>query len=74
MKINRDFRELLECLVAHDVRFLVVGGHALAAHGLPRYTKDIDIWVWRDPQNASAAIGALEELTSVAWGSLPTIS
>jgi hypothetical protein len=61
MKINRDFRELLECFVSHDVRFLVVGGHALAALGLPRYTKDMDIWVWMDPANAAAAVAAVED-------------
>jgi len=44
MRMNRDFRELLECFARHDVRFLVVGGWALAAHGIPRLTKDLDLF------------------------------
>lgn len=61
MRLNRDFRELLECFDAHDVRYLVVGGWALAAHGLPRFTKDLDVWVWPHPDNARAVLGALAD-------------
>lgn len=61
MKLNRDFQELLECFVRNDVRFLVVGGWALAAHGHPRLTKDLDIWVWTESGNAAAVITSLEE-------------
>lgn len=43
MELDRDFREFLACLVARDVRFLVVGGYAVAVHGHPRYTGDLDI-------------------------------
>ncbi len=46
MDLNRDYQELLQSFVSHNVRFLIVGGYALAAHGHPRYTKDLDIWVW----------------------------
>jgi len=42
MKLNRDFQEFIESFVTHNVRFLIVGGYALAAHGHPRYTKDLD--------------------------------
>lgn len=52
MELNPDFQEFLRSFVAHDVRFLIVGGYALAAHGHPRYTKDLDVWVWIDPTNA----------------------
>lgn len=61
MKLNRDFRELLECFDAHEVRYLVVGGWALAAHGLPRFTKDLDLWVWPAADNARAVLAALED-------------
>ena len=61
MRLSRDFRELLECFARHEVRFLIVGGWALAAHGHPRMTKDLDIWVWADPANADAVIAALED-------------
>lgn len=60
MKLNRDFHEFLQFFVAHEVRFLVVGGYALAIHGHPRYTKDLDVWVWADPANAQRAMAALE--------------
>ena len=47
MELNPDFQEFLRSFVAHDVRFPIVGGYALAAHGHPRYTKDLDVWVDR---------------------------
>ena len=46
MKLDRDFNEFVELFVANDVRFLVVGGYALAAHSYPRATDDFDAWVW----------------------------
>lgn len=61
MRLDRDFREFIECCIAHDVRFLIVGGYALAAHGHPRFTKDLDVWVWLDPGNAARVIGALDQ-------------
>lgn len=61
MRLSRDFRELLECFARHEVRFLIVGGWALAAHGHPRMTKDLDIWIWAEPENSDAVIKALED-------------
>lgn len=61
MELNHDFQEFLRSFVGHDVRFLIVGGYALAAHGHPRYTKDLDVWVWTDPSNAVRVVAALEE-------------
>ncbi len=43
MDLSRDFREFFESLDRNEVRYLVVGGYALAAHGAPRFTKDLDI-------------------------------
>lgn len=60
MRLNRDFRELLECFARHDVRYLIVGGWALAAHGVPRLTKDLDLWVWPEATNAERLVRALE--------------
>jgi hypothetical protein len=54
-----DFRDLLAELVAHEVRFLVVGAHALAALGVPRVTADLDLWVEPTPANANRAWRAL---------------
>lgn len=61
MELNPDFQEFLRSFVDRDVRFLIVGGYALAAHGHPRYTKDLDVWVWTDPSNARRVVAALEE-------------
>jgi hypothetical protein len=58
---NPDFREFVELLNVHKVRYLVVGGYAVALHGHPRYTKDLDIWVELKPENARAIIKALEQ-------------
>lgn len=54
-----DFRDLLAELVANDVRFLVVGAHALAALGVPRVTADLDLWVEPTPANADRIWRAL---------------
>lgn len=61
MKLNRDFRELLESFAARDVRYLIVGGWAVAAHGHPRYTKDLDIWIWMEEANGEATVAALDD-------------
>jgi len=61
MNLNQDFQEFVELFVAHEVEFLIVGGYALAAHGHPRYTKDLDVWVWLGPENAQRILAAVEE-------------
>ena len=61
MRLDRDFSEFIACCVARDVQFLIVGGYAVAAHGHPRYTKDLDVWVSVDPENASRLIAALDD-------------
>jgi hypothetical protein len=43
--LNQDFKEFIQSLNDNHVRYLVVGGYAVALHGHPRYTKDIDIWI-----------------------------
>lgn len=58
--MNRDFVEMLSALSAAGVEFLVAGAYAMAAHGLPRATGDIDIWVRPTPENAAHVIRALE--------------
>lgn len=56
-----DFRDLLTAFVAAGVRFLVVGAHAVAAHGVPRVTADLDIWIEATPENAARVWTALKE-------------
>jgi hypothetical protein len=52
-------RVSLQCLSDEDVKFLLVGAYALAVHGFPRATKDIDFFVWATPENAGKLIRAL---------------
>ena len=61
MKINSDFKDLLRSLNAAGIRYLIVGGYAVMVHTEPRYTKDLDIWIERDEQNARALLRALAE-------------
>lgn len=60
MKVTKDFEELFEYFNAESVRALIVGAHALAFHGKPRYTKDIDVLVDPTHQNAERIMKALE--------------
>ena len=57
--LNEDYRDMLHALSDEKVRFILVGAYALAAHGYPRATMDIDIWVMPSPQNADAVLRAL---------------
>jgi hypothetical protein len=56
-----DFKELIALLNKHKVRYLVVGGYAVARHAQPRATKDLDILVQTTPKNAAAVYAALAE-------------
>ena len=60
MKLQKDLREFIELLNSHGVEYLVVGGHAVAFHGYPRYTGDIDFLVRRSEENASRIVAVLE--------------
>src|SRR5688572_18255263 len=57
--MNRDFRELLSEFSRHGVEYLVIGAHALAAHGHVRATKDLDVFVRADADNAERILAAL---------------
>ncbi len=57
--LNEDYKDMLHALYEEKVRFLLVGAYALAAHGYPRATMDIDIWVMPSSQNADAVLRAL---------------
>jgi hypothetical protein len=58
--MNRDFAEMLKALGAESVEFLVVGAYAVAGHGIPRATGDIDLWVRPTADNAARLWRALE--------------
>ncbi len=59
--LNRDYKEMLSLLLDNEVEFLLVGAYALATHGFPRATADIDIFVKPDLENASKLYRTLEK-------------
>lgn len=59
MEVQPDFRDLLALLNEHKVEYLIVGGYALAFHGAPRFTGDIDIFVRPNAQNGQRVLDAL---------------
>jgi len=60
MEIPNDFKELLELFNSHKVEYLIVGGYALAFHGAPRVTGDIDLFVRPTGENAERILAALD--------------
>lgn len=65
--LNQDFKEFIQLLNDNQVKYLIIGGYAVAIHGHPRYTKDIDIWVEMSSENAQKLMNAL---TQFGFGSL----
>ena len=61
MFANNDVREFVECLLKHNVRFVLIGGYAVIYYTEPRYTKDIDFLVDASAENALRIIAALQE-------------
>jgi hypothetical protein len=59
--LSKDFRKFVELLSSTGVEYLLVGGYALAAHGHPRYTGDIDFWINPSPANADRLMHVLAE-------------
>ena len=59
--LNQDFKEFIQLLNNNQVKYLVIGGYAVAVHGHPRYTKDIDIWIEISEENAQKLITALTQ-------------
>ncbi|MCF8151783.1 MAG: nucleotidyltransferase [Burkholderiaceae bacterium] len=58
--LSRDFKEFVALLNAHGVDYLIVGGYAMALHGRPRNTGDLDVWIDRDTENAARLMQVLE--------------
>lgn len=67
MEVQQDFKELLEFLNAREVEYIIVGGYALAFHGAPRFTGDLDVFVKPDKENARRIIAVLDDF---GFGSL----
>ena len=61
MLTHSDFRELLNLFERHKIRYLVVGAYAVMKYSEPRFTKDLDLWIATDPENANSVYMALKE-------------
>jgi len=68
---NQDFNELLSIFNDHKVKYLVVGGYAVGFHSQPRATKDLDLFIKPDPENAKAVYLALAEFGAPVAGLAP---
>ncbi len=66
--LNQDFKEFIQSLNDNGVRYLVIGGYAVAFHGHPRYTKDMDVWIAMDAENAANMVKALEQFGFASLG------
>ncbi|MGA3287257.1 MAG: nucleotidyltransferase [Bacteroidota bacterium] len=67
MALNKDYKEFIASLNDNKVQYLVVGGYAVAFHGHPRYTKDIDIWIEPTDENICLLLKAIDDF---GFGSL----
>ena len=61
MALTQDFKEFTALLNDNEVRYLIVGGYAVAFHGHPRYTKDLDIWIDPEHENVGKLLQALDQ-------------
>jgi len=69
--LNRNFREFIELLEKHAVKYLVVGGYAVGLHGFPRYTGDLDIFIALSPENAGKVLRVFAEFGFADLGLKP---
>jgi len=69
--MSKDFQDILRVFNAHNVKYLVVGGYAFGVYTEPRTTKDIDLWIRTDPENARAVFQALAEFGAPISGLSP---
>ncbi|MFK7800367.1 MAG: nucleotidyltransferase [Anaerolineae bacterium] len=61
MVLTPDFIEFVKSLNDNQVQYLIIGGYAVAFHGHPRYTKDLDVWINPDSDNAEKVVQALAD-------------
>jgi len=70
--MTKDFKDLLRAFNASAVKYLIVGGHALGVHLIPRTTKDLDLFIRSDEENAKAVFRALAQFGAPLEGMSPT--
>jgi hypothetical protein len=61
MKLSKDLREFVELLNSRKIKYVLVGGHAVAYHGFPRFTGDVDFFIDASPENAALAAAAVSD-------------
>ncbi|HRH36223.1 MAG TPA: nucleotidyltransferase [Catalimonadaceae bacterium] len=61
LELNSDFKEFIQLLNLHEIEYLVVGGYALAFHGRPRFTGDIDFWIAVSAENGKRFMQVLKD-------------
>ena len=61
MELANDFIDFIVLLNKHEVEYMIVGGYAVMAHGQPRFTEDLDIWIKPSSENAVKVIQVLKE-------------
>jgi len=69
--VNPDFSDLLKLFNGNHVKYLIVGGYAVAYHSEPRYTKDLDLWIEATPENAALVFQALRQFGAPLKGLAP---
>jgi hypothetical protein len=67
MVLSKDFKEFIELLTVNNVKYLIIGGYAVAFHGYPRHTRDLGVWILVSHENAENVLKALKEF---GFGSL----
>ncbi len=68
MALNKDFKEFIASLNESRVKYLIIGGYAVAFHGHPRYTKDLDIWIKPSNNNLNRLLKAIENFGLASLG------
>lgn len=69
--LTRDFKDLLRAFNSNAVKYLIIGGHALGVHLIPRMTKDLDLFIRSDEENAKAVFRALAQFGAPLQGMSP---
>lgn len=68
MILEKDFEDFVKLLNKHKVKYMIVGGYALAIHGKPRHTGDLDIWINNSEENAIRLLKVIKEFGLSALG------
>jgi len=71
MNLTKDLKDILRAFNANSVKYLIIGGHAFGVHAEPRTTKDLDLFIRSDPQNAEAVFRALAQFGAPIAGMSP---